>query len=126
MIYLYNIIILHLCFITSLYIFTNINYASIEILDLEDNKLGDYALILLLASLTANKSVRKLNISKNYATDKICDLLVSVIAASHLTELYLHWNQLKGESGSKIFEALVENDSLLVFDISANSLAIGS
>ena len=37
-------------------------------------------------------------------------------------ELYLHWNQIKGVGGQKIFQGLMENDTLLVFDMSWNSL----
>ena len=42
----------------------------IEILNLEDNKLGDTSVGLILDALVTNKTLKILNLSKNYLTDK--------------------------------------------------------
>lgn len=43
-----------------------------------------------------------------------------------LRELYLKWNQIKGEGGALLFCQLQENSSLKVLDLSWNSLGVGS
>jgi hypothetical protein len=99
----------------------------IEILNLEDNKLGDENIIRMLKALNQNPIIKSLNISKNFLTNKIADLLASIIKSNdHLTELYLHWNQLKGPGGLAIFEAMLDNDNLAIFDISWNRIGQGA
>ncbi|CAD8099201.1 unnamed protein product [Paramecium primaurelia] len=98
----------------------------IEVLNLEDNKLGDKFVIKILQCLmsTTNK-VKSLNISKNYLTNEVADTLKdTILQLDLLEELYIHWNQIKGLGGQKIFEALIENKTMVVFDGSWNCFGI--
>ncbi|EGR31140.1 leucine rich repeat protein [Ichthyophthirius multifiliis] len=100
----------------------------IEVLNLEDNKLGDKAINMILQSVlnNINNSLITLNISKNYISDKCTNSIVNVIEGSlSLREFYLHWNLLKGISGQLIFQTLSLNHSLKVLDLSCNSLGLG-
>lgn len=68
------------------------NYFRIEVLSLEENKLGDNAALTILNSLAQNKHLRKLNLSKNYLSDKVLENISNIINDTMLEELYLHWN----------------------------------
>ncbi|KAL4456118.1 hypothetical protein ABPG74_014079 [Tetrahymena malaccensis] len=94
----------------------------LEVLNLEDNKLGDYAIIILLKGIMQNKSLKILNLSKNYITDKVCTDLKNILEQNELYELYLHWNLIKAQGGQMIFEGMKSNEYLKVFDISYNTL----
>jgi Ran GTPase-activating protein (RanGAP) involved in mRNA processing and transport len=41
---------------------------------------------------------------------------------TNLKELYLFWNQIKGEGGKMIFDSLLTNTYLKVLDLSQNTL----
>lgn len=71
----------------------------IEILNVEDNKLGDYAIKKLLKGVLANKTIRILNLSKNNLTNRICEDLKVILDSNELHELYLHWNVLTAPGG---------------------------
>ena len=98
----------------------------IENLNLEDNKLGDYAILKLLEGISRNKSLRILNLSKNYITDRVCGELKNILDSNEIEELYLHWNLIKAQGGKDIFEGLKSNESLKVLDLSYNSLGKGN
>jgi Ran GTPase-activating protein (RanGAP) involved in mRNA processing and transport len=97
----------------------------IENLNLEDNKLGDYAILKLLEGISRNKSLRILNLSKNYISDRVCGELKNILDSNEIYELYLHWNLIKAQGGKDIFEGLKSNESLKVLDLSYNSLGKG-
>ncbi|EGR32874.1 leucine rich repeat protein [Ichthyophthirius multifiliis] len=86
------------------------------------NKLLDNSVQYLLEGLLSNRSFKKLNLSKNFLTCKICPLLRQVLEQCYLQELYLYWNQISGKGGIEIFEGLKENQNLHVLDISSNNL----
>lgn len=99
----------------------------IEILNLEDNSLRDNAVHILCQALAnANNSrLRVLNLSKNSLSNSIVDVLCRALTQTiTLEELYLHWNLIKGNGGTKIFEVLVKDccENLRVLDFSYNSL----
>ncbi|CAD8171615.1 unnamed protein product [Paramecium pentaurelia] len=98
----------------------------LEVLNLEDNKLGDRNVTRILkALLNSNNKLKSLNVSKNYLTNDIAEILKeSIIQLDNMEQLYIHWNQIKGWGGQKIFEALIENKTLLVFDAGWNSFGI--
>ena len=61
-------------------------------LNIEDNKLGDRNIIQLLNSLVTNKTVRKLNLSKNFISDFSAEPLRNMLKGNEdIQELYLHW-----------------------------------
>jgi len=99
----------------------------IKYLNLEDNRLGSKAANLIFSALLENRTLTKLNLSKNLLTDTVADQLrlLFACAESALKELYLFWNQLRGDSGVVIFPALAANTSLKVLDLSCNSLGLG-
>ncbi|EGR29347.1 leucine rich repeat protein [Ichthyophthirius multifiliis] len=97
----------------------------IEVLNLENNKLGDISVGLILDALQTNKSLKKMNLSKNYLTDKSGEKLASILQNEYLQELYLHWNQIKANGGALVFAALFSNEELKVLDFSCNSLGLG-
>lgn len=95
----------------------------IEELNLEDNKLGDNLISIFLKTTLESKCLRRLNISKNLLTPAINDILEKFLLSNFmLQELYLHWNKFNSTTGIKVFEALIDNDNLMVLDISWNSL----
>lgn len=92
-------------------------------MNLEDNKLGDRAVKIICEGLLKNYSLKRLNLSKNYLTTQVGESIKSVLCKNpYLNELYLHWNQIKGIGAQKIFQGLLENETITVFDISWNSL----
>ncbi|CAD8165096.1 unnamed protein product [Paramecium pentaurelia] len=97
-----------------------------EVINIEDNKLGDkFVMKILKCLLNTQNKVKVLNISKNFLTNEICDLMKEIILQLDLLEeLYIHWNQIKGSGGQKIFEALIENKNMVVFDGSWNGFGI--
>lgn len=92
---------------------------------MEDNKLGDYAILTLLQGVENNKSLRVLNLSKNFISDRVCGSLQSILDSNELKELYLHWNLIRGVGGAQIFAGLKSNDQLKVLDLSYNILGKG-
>ncbi|CAK71897.1 unnamed protein product (macronuclear) [Paramecium tetraurelia] len=98
----------------------------LEVLNLEDNKLGDRNVTRILkALLNSNNKLKSLNGSKNYLTNDIAEIIKeSIIQLDNMEQLYIHWNQIKGWGGQKIFEGLIENKTLLVFDAGWNSFGI--
>ena len=94
-----------------------------EELNLEDNKLGDSLISGMLKSLLECKSLRRLNISKNLLTPAINDILDKFIQSNFmLQEIYLHWNKFNASTGIKIFDSLLDNDNVMVVDLSWNCL----
>ena len=73
------------------------HYSRISTLNLENNKLGDSNIKIILNSMVyQNKSIRILNISNNFLTEQVADGLKEVMSRNlYLNELYLHWNNLK-------------------------------
>lgn len=80
----------------------------------------------MLAAVSANATLKKLNISKNFLTNDIARDLAAIIQTRDLEELYLHWNQIKGDGALAIVDALLENDSLNVLDLSWNAFGQGN
>jgi Ran GTPase-activating protein (RanGAP) involved in mRNA processing and transport len=85
-------------------------------LNLEGNKLGDKAAILILKSLVNEKqNLKILNLSKNNLSDSIADELNIALQNNYsINELYLHWNLLKSKAGCAIGNALIFNTNLKV------------
>lgn len=75
--------------------------------------------------IESNKSIRILNISKNYVTDYLADSFREVMTKNHyINELYLYWNNLKAKGAKVIFESIIEsdNETLKVLDLSWNNI----
>lgn len=78
---------------------------------------------MLCENLMKNKTIHRLNLSKNYITNGACKAIASMITRnSALRELYLHWNQIKAEGGALICEALEVNENIKVVDFSHNNI----
>ena len=93
--------------------------------NLQGNKLGDYALIELCDALTDNDSITKLNLSKNLLTNKAAELIGKMLQENNsLEELYLSWNQIKGQGGIALFEGMKVRSQIKVLDLSWNSLGL--
>lgn len=99
----------------------------IETLNLEDNKLGDKISLKLFEALQNNSTLRKLNMSRNFLTDAVADSIKTLFQKNFfLQEFYVHWNLFKTPGGIKIFKGILENESLMVFDFSWNSIGNGT
>lgn len=60
-------------------------------INLESNKLTDFQVKDLFTSLQSNKSIKKLNLSKNYIGDASCSLIKQIfIKNESILELYFH------------------------------------
>jgi len=65
----------------------------LEILNLEDNKLGTASSKIIIDACLKSKTMRILNLSKNFISDSIQDSLKQLIDENtSLREIYLHWN----------------------------------
>ena len=81
----------------------------------------------LCETLVKNKSVRRLNMSKNFLTNNVAESIKYVLTANiFLQELYLHWNQIKSAGAISIFQGLLENEGIRVLDFSWNSIGGGA
>ena len=60
---------------------------------MEDNKLGDkFVIKILKCLLSASNKIKALNISKNYLTNEVSEVLKeTILNLDLLEELYLHW-----------------------------------
>lgn len=94
-------------------------------MNLEGNKLGDYALMSLLEALESNTTLKKLNISKNFISDIGAEKIGRMLDYNNtLEELYVRWNLIKGAGGIAILNGLNHCQSLKVLDLSWNSLGM--
>ncbi|CAK90105.1 unnamed protein product (macronuclear) [Paramecium tetraurelia] len=104
-----------------------IQQCKIQVLNLEDNNLGDQLIIELCKAMSKNLSVETLNISKNKITNNAHQSLKQLIESNDtLLELYLRWNSIKGSGGVEIFKALQANKNIKVLDFSYNLLGCGN
>ncbi|CAD8076826.1 unnamed protein product [Paramecium sonneborni] len=98
----------------------------IQILNLEDNQLGDLLAQELFKSMQKNNTVKLLNVSKNQITNASYPFIKQMIETNDsLEELYLHWNLIKGSGGAELFKALIPNKNMKVLDLSYNLLGCG-
>ena len=101
-------------------------YRLLEI-NLEGNKLGDYALKSLCETIADNDTIKRLNLSRNFITDRAAEDIGKMVSQNNsLEELYLRWNQIKNQGGTFIFEGLKTTSQLRVLDIAFNSLGLGT
>ena len=83
------------------YIVYKLNFRLFE-LNIEDNSLNDECVNVLLHGLNNNKSLKILNLSKNFVTDQVIlfnlqsckKLCESFRLHKNLRELYIHWNKI--------------------------------
>lgn len=76
----------------------------------------------MLKAIQKNTTLKRLNISKNFLTNEIAKDLAQIISTKDtFEELYIHWNQIKGDGALVIIEALLENDTMNVLDLSWNA-----
>ena len=96
----------------------------VECLNLEDTNLGNRGANNLCIALFNLSSLRTLNIAKNNIS---CAIALSrlVKKSDSMQELVVHWNRLQGVGGRLLFEALQQNNTLLVLDVSYNGLGCG-
>lgn len=92
-------------------------------LNLEGNKLGDAAIMLLCDGLAVNHSLQSLNLSKNcltnFCTDKLREFLEQ---NTSVKKLYLYWNQIQGQGGINLLKGISSNSTLKILDLAWNSL----
>lgn len=101
-------------------------HCAIQILNLENNKLGDEAVGEVCYSLEESKILRVLNLGYNEISDKSANALRDMIEFNQsIRNLSLKWNKLRGPSGAAIFRGLKKNETLRVLDLSWNSLGSG-
>ncbi|CAD8105716.1 unnamed protein product [Paramecium sonneborni] len=99
----------------------------IQILNLEDNQLGDALILDLCKAMSKNPSVEMLNISKNNITNASYQAIKQMIEQNDtLLELYMRWNSIKGSGGCEIFKVLQANKNIKVLDFSYNLLGAGN
>lgn len=62
-------------------------------MNLEGNKLGDYAMKIILEGVENNPRIKKLNLGKNLLSDQCCEELCKMLENNaSLEELILRWN----------------------------------
>jgi Ran GTPase-activating protein (RanGAP) involved in mRNA processing and transport len=100
--------------------------ASLEVLNLEGNRMGDKALEVVCEALSYSRTIKVLNLSKNEITDKgvphVCKVLEH---CGSLEGLFLHSNRIMGPGGLKIAEQLQGNKNVEILDISFNAIGGG-
>ena len=79
-------------------------------MNLENNHLGDEAIITLINELSENRLINIVNLSKNKITDKSMESLSKYLRrSSSLLELYLHYNYITCKGSSIFFKGLIKN-----------------
>mmetsp|Transcript_26830 Transcript_26830/g.48362 ORF Transcript_26830/g.48362 Transcript_26830/m.48362 type:complete len:632 (+) Transcript_26830:1794-3689(+) len=98
--------------------------ATLCILKLEGNKLGDTLSKALCEALLENTSLIELNLARN-SIGEIGSIAISKLieASDSLLKLDLHWNKIRAEGAKQIATALRYNTQLRVLDISWNALS---
>jgi len=60
-----------------------------------------------------------LNLSKNVITDLSCNIISDMLSKNYtIKELYLRWNKITKTGAEVLFNGMIFNESLKVFDIS--------
>ena len=96
---------------------------SLQYINLEGNKLGDYAIVSLCEILSDNDTIRKLNLNRNFLTNRSANLIGKMLLNNDtLEELYLSWNQIKGQGGIDIIAGITQSSRIRVLDFSWNAL----
>ena len=65
--------------------------------------LGNTLVIELCSSIKYNKTLSRLNLSKNFITNLACQALANMLSDTNIKEIYLYWNQIKSEGGILLF-----------------------
>lgn len=92
-------------------------------MNLEANKLGDSAVGLLCDGIAVNRSLKILNLSRNFLTNFCTEKLGGFLDQNNsLKQLFLYWNQIQGQGGNNILKGLSGNSSLKILDLAWNSL----
>lgn len=87
-------------------------FGNLQMLSLENNKIGDFNLKYLL-------TIKNLNLSKNNIT---C-LGAQILSDFQGTSLLLHWNKIRGKGAISLFKSYKKNKILKELDLSFNSIA---
>jgi Ran GTPase-activating protein (RanGAP) involved in mRNA processing and transport len=78
---------------------------------------------LIVERLSNHGKLRLLNLSKNLLSNSLALRLKKYLMEDNcLEELYLHWNEITDKGGKYLFDSLMYNKTLRVFDISWNAL----
>lgn len=98
--------------------------ATLCILKLEGNRLGDTLAKALCEALLENTSLIELNLARN-SISEIGSLAISKVieVSDSLLKLDLHWNKIRSEGAKAIATALKYNTQLRVLDLSWNALS---
>ena len=98
-------------------------YATLEVLSLQDNPVGDQGLYALAGVLSSNSTLRSLNLSRTNLTDTSAPALERILGSSPCLEsLDLSWNKLGIQSGMAIGSGLFRAKSLTSLHLGWNSL----
>lgn len=96
-------------------------------LNLEGNKLGDSSIMMLCDGMVSNRTLKKLNLSRNYLTNMCTEKLAMLLEYNtSIKELFLYWNQIQGPGGNNILKGLASNTTLKVLDLAWNSLGLSN
>lgn len=98
--------------------------SKLQILNLENNSLGDRNIILLCNSLSLCDRIKELVLSRNKVSHEGALSLSNYLKyTTHLQKLDLSWNNIRGGGGKAICMGLLENECIRVLDLSWNSLS---
>ena len=85
--------------------------------------MNDLSIELMKESLSYNRYLKHLNLSKNNLSNKAAETLSQILIMNNsITVLFLHWNKIQGKGAISLFKALEKNEILQVFDISFNTI----
>ena len=92
-------------------------------LNIEGNNVGDNIVVKLCDTILERPVMRILNLSQNMITNKGAWSLAELLKYSGTIEaLYLKWNYIKWRGGVQIIDAIRENTTLLILEVSFNPL----
>ena len=104
------------------YLFHNLK-VNLNELNIEGNNVGDQLIIKLCEW---NHRIKSLNFSRNLLTNKSGVAIANnLIQDKHIIAINLSWNNIQSRGAAAIWDAIAENDTLNILDLSFNPIGIG-
>eukprot|EP00357_Protocruzia_adherens_P001184 CAMPEP_0115016550 /NCGR_PEP_ID=MMETSP0216-20121206/27513_1 /TAXON_ID=223996 /ORGANISM="Protocruzia adherens, Strain Boccale" /LENGTH=922 /DNA_ID=CAMNT_0002387047 /DNA_START=323 /DNA_END=3091 /DNA_ORIENTATION=+ len=99
-------------------------HKSLLSVNLENCKLDDRAFGTIYQPIANSSSLQDLNLSRNHLQNKSGEYLGFLLATTNsLVKLTVHWNKIRSQGAIEIFDGMMSNESLRMFDISFNAIA---
>ena len=103
-----------------------LQFKTLVVLDLNNNRMGDRACAILADAIQADCAMTRLLLNRNEAGPLTAAAVGRMLARNDsLIQLHVSYNSFDPQCGEHIFDGLFENHTLLDLDISWNCLGGG-